>query len=204
MFTGIIKSVNSILKVTEYKGEMKIQVEKPGQSDFSNLKPGDSVAVDGVCLTLEELSSNVMNFHLGYETLKITGWSKQKLQDRKVNLEPALKIGDSIGGHFVSGHVDGMAEVLSCTTKEASFLMEIKVPDKFKNYFWKKSFITLNGVSLTVNEVKRDCLFICVVPETLKRTNLLDQKPGHFLTFEVDFLSRTLVSTLKNTKNLLT
>ena len=135
MFTGIIKSIRPILKVTEYKGELKIRVEKPDQSDFSNLKPGDSVAVDGVCLTLEELLPDAMGFHLAYETLKITGWSKQKLQDRKVNLEPALKIGDSIGGHFVSGHVDGMAEVLSCTTKEASFLMEIKIPNEFKNYF---------------------------------------------------------------------
>ncbi len=190
--------MNPILKVTKHKGELKIQVEKPSLANFSHLKPGESVAVDGVCLTLEKLSSQAMHFHLGYETLKVTGWNKQNLQGRKVNLEPALKIGDFVGGHFVSGHVDGMAKVLRCTANGASLLMSIKISEEFKPYFWKKSFITLNGVSLTVNEVKEASLFICLVPETLRRTNLMDQKPGHFLTVEVDSLSRALVSTLSS------
>ncbi|MDE0118808.1 MAG: riboflavin synthase [Bdellovibrionales bacterium] len=198
MFTGIVKSVHPILKVIKHKEELKIQVEKPDLSDCPHLKLGDSVAVDGVCLTLEKLSSNSMYFHLGYETLKVTGWDIQNLQDRKVNLEPALRVGDFMGGHFVSGHVDGMVEVLRCTKKGASLLMSIKIPKEFKPYFWKKSFITLNGVSLTVNEVKEEGLFICLVPETLKRTNLLSQKPGSLLTFEVDSLSRALISTLKS------
>ena len=198
LFTGIIKSVNPILKVTKHKAELKIQVEKPSLSDFSYLKPGDSVAVDGVCLTLEKLSSQAMYFHLGYETLKVTGWNKQNLQNQKVNLEPALKTGDFVGGHFVSGHVDGMAKILNCTTNGTSLLMNIKIPEEFKPYFWKKSFINLNGVSLTVNEVKETSLCICMVPETLKRTNLLDRKPGSFLTFEVDSLSRALVSILNS------
>ena len=198
LFTGIVKSVCSVLEVTEHKEQLKIRVEKPNQPDFSNLKPGDSVAVDGVCLTLEECLPETIRFHLAYETLKITGWDKQKLQNRKVNLEPALRMGDFIGGHFISGHVDGMAEVLECTKKGDSLLIEIKIPNEFKNHFWKKAFVALNGVSLTVNEVKDNRLFICLVPETLKRTNLSNQVVGSLLTFEVDFWSRALVSTLKN------
>ena len=198
MFTGIVKSVCPVLEVTEHKEQLKVKVEKPSQPDFSHLKAGDSVAVDGVCLTLEKCLPETMSFHLSYETLKITGWSREKLKGRKVNLEPALRMGDFIGGHFISGHVDGMAEILDCTEKGDSLLMEIKVPDEFKNYFWKKAFISLNGVSLTVNEVKDSQLSICLIPETLKRTNLSDPVPGSFLTFEVDSWSRALVSGLKH------
>ena len=198
MFTGIVKSVSSVLSVKEHQGDLKVQVKKPDQSDFSSLNSGDSVAVDGVCLTLEKLLPETICFHLGNETLKITDWNRQKLQGREVNLEPSLKIGDFIGGHFISGHVDGMAEVVNCVSKGESLLMEIKIPGEFKNYFWKKAFIALNGVSLTVNEVKDNRLCVCLIPETLKRTNLSEQIPGNFLTFEVDSLARALVSTLKH------
>ena len=173
-------------------------MKRPNQADFSDLKAGDSVAMDGVCLTLEEGLPETLQFHLAYETLKITGWNREKLKDRKVNLEPALRMGDFVGGHFISGHVDGMAEVLDSSVKGDSLLVEIKIPEEFKNYFWKKAFITLNGVSLTVNEVKDNQLSICLVPETLRRTNLSDQEMGGFLTFEVDSWSRALVSSLQN------
>ena len=197
MFTGIVKSVCSISQLEEYRGDLKIRVEKPpGAADFFGLKKGDSVAVDGICLTLEELLPKTAGFHLACETLKITGWNKNTLQGRKVNVEPALRVGGFIGGHFVSGHVDGMAEVMSCDNKGESRLMEIKIPAEFKKYFWRKAFITLNGVSLTVNEVKENRLFLCLVPETLKSTNLSDQMPGSFLTFEADTWSRALVSIL--------
>ena len=198
MFTGIVKGIGSVLEVKEYKTELKIKVEKPKGDDFSDLKTGDSVAVNGVCLTLEEVLSDMMQFHLGYETLKITKWNKETLQNQKVNLEPALRMGDFVGGHFISGHVDGMAEVIKCISKGQSVLMEIKVLAEFKNYFWKKAFITLNGVSLTVNEVKENQISVCLIPETLHRTNLLKQIPGHLLSFEVDSLARALVSTLEN------
>ncbi len=201
MFTGIVKSVRSVLQVTEHKGELKIQVETPADPSFSGLKAGDSVAVDGVCLTLEAISSEIMRFHLGHETLKITGWNRQKLKDKKVNLEPALRLGDFIGGHFTSGHIDGMAETLSYTLKGDSLLMEIKVPSEFKVYFWKKAFIALNGISLTVNKMDDNRVFVCLVPETRKQTNLSSQKPGSLLTFEVDSSSRGLISTLKNIRS---
>ena len=200
MFTGIVKSVGSISQVIECNEELKIQIAKPKGEDFSHLKAGDSVAVNGVCLTLEESLPDTIKFHLGHETLKVTKWDKKTLQNQRVNLEPALRMGDFIGGHFISGHVDGMAEVIKCTPKGKSVLMEIKIPTEFKHYFWKKTFIALNGVSLTINEVKENRLFLCLVPETLNRTNLLDQKPGHLLTFEVDHWARALVSTLKHLK----
>ncbi len=198
MFTGIVKSVCSITKVTDKASSIKIQIKKPDDPSFSALKTGDSVAVDGVCLTLDKISSEKMGFHIGHETLKITKWNTQKLENKTVNLEPALRVQDFVGGHFVSGHVDGMATVTSRKTQGECLLMETKIPVNFKNYFWKKAFISLNGVSLTVNEVKENRLFFCLVPETLKRTNLADQALGNFLTFEIDYLTRVLLARLKN------
>ncbi len=189
MFTGIVKSLGLVRKVTEHKGEYKIQVK----AQLSGLKAGDSVAVDGVCLTLEKISDKVMHFHLGIETLKVTGWDVSQLSGKKVNLEPALRVGDFIGGHFVTGHADGTAEILCCKKQGESVLMELKIPDEFKAFFYKKGFITLNGVSLTVNAVKGRVLKLCLVPETLKRSNLSDQKKGALLTFEADYLTRALL-----------
>ena len=200
MFTGIVKGMGSVLEIKEHASEFKIRVEKPKGDEFFGLKTGDSVAVNGVCLTLEEISSDMIQFHLGHETLKITKWNKEKLQNQKVNLEPALKMGDFIGGHFISGHVDGMAEVTKCISKGESLLTEVKVPSEFKSYFWKKAFVALNGVSLTVNEIRENQIRVCLIPETLHRTNLLKQEPGNLLTFEVDHWARALVSTLENIK----
>ena len=195
-----MKGIGSVLEVREYKTELKVGVEKPKKDDFSDLKTGDSVAVNGVCLTLEKVLSDMMQFHLGYETLKITQWNKETLQNQKVNLESALRMRDFIGGHFISGHVDGMAEVIKYISKGESLLMEVKVPSEFKNYFWKKAFVALNGVSLTVNEVTENQISVCLIPETLNRTNLLNQEPGNLLTFEVDHWARALVSVLKPMK----
>ena len=199
MFTGIVQAISPVISTQEHKGEWKIQVQRP--DCFSDLQLGDSVAVNGVCLTIELLTAQRIGFHLSFETLKITSWNKQSLEGQQMNLEPALKVGDFVGGHFVTGHVDGLAEVLNQTKKEESQLLEIRVPVAFQKYVWKKAFISLNGVSLTVNEVKEDRLFLCLVPETLKRTNLKNLKPGEWANFEVDSHARALISHLQNPLN---
>ena len=164
---------------------------------FADLKKGDSVALDGVCLTLEDISSQQMQFHLGQETLEITRWTRENLQNRKINVEPALRARDFVGGHFVTGHVDGLAEVLDLAPKGAGLLMKLKVPSSYKKFFWKKGFITVSGVSLTLNEVEGRELSLSLIPETLKRTNLSEKKIGDICTFEIDFFSRALVSRLE-------
>ena len=184
MFTGIVQAISPVLSNQAHKGERKIQIQRP--SLFSNVKMGDSVAVDGVCLTVELLTATSIGFHLSFETLKITGWDRQSLKGQVMNLERALKWGDSIGGHFVTGHVDGMAKVMAVKTHGDSRFIEIQVPAEFQKYLWKKAFISFNGVSLTINEVKKNSLFLCLVPETLKRTNLKNLKAGATVTFEVD------------------
>ncbi len=189
MFSGIVKKVEPIVGVRSCGRELKIQVRRPQMKCFSNLKLGESVAVDGVCLTLEKLSSKMMQFHLGEETLNITGSIYWKQKNRLINLELPLRMGQFVGGHFVSGHIDGMAQIISVQRanqvvrskkarsvrnfmKSGSFVIELKLPNKFKDFFWNKCFIALNGVSLTVNKVIKNKLSVCLIPETLKCTNL--------------------------------
>ena len=188
MFTGIVQAISPVLFAQEHKGEWKIQIQRPNL--FSNVKIGDSVAVDGVCLTVESLTDKSLGFHLSFETLNLTGWDRQSIKGQVMNLEQALKWGDSIGGHFVTGHVDGMAKVILVTTKGDSRHIEVQVPAEFQKFFWKKAFISLNGVSLTIHEVKENNLSLCLVPETLKRTNLKSLKVGTTVTFEVDSQAR--------------
>ena len=197
MFTGIVQAIAPVVVAQKQKNEWKIQVQRPVL--FSHLRLGSSVAVNGVCLTVESLTAQSMGFHLSFETLKITGWNKKNLEGQHLNLEPALKVGDRLGGHFVTGHVDGMAQVEQIDQKAQSRLLEVRVPKAFQQYFWKKAFISLNGVSLTINEVIENTLSLCLVPETLKRTNLKHLKPGEKVTFEVDSQARALISHLQNT-----
>ena len=198
MFTGIVKAVSTVKKVIPSQGQLKIQVARPivtpHASDFSTLKAGDSVALDGLCLTLENVSKNFFTFHLGPQTLNITGFTVESLKSRQINLEPALKVGDFVGGHFVTGHVDGMAKILALKPQGKSILLKVKLPKPFQKYIWPKAFITLNGLSLTVNKVQKQTLNVCLIPETLKRSNLKTKKVGDLLTFEVDILARALVS----------
>ena len=200
MFTGIIKALSPVTQVNKHQKEIKITIPHPKHKDFSNLKTGDSVAVDGVCLTVEHISPDDMQFHLGHETLQITKWSADTLKNKVMNLEPSLKLGDFVGGHFVTGHVDGLAQVIHREEKSGgSILMKLQLILKKDSLFLqKKAFITLNGVSLTINEVSQtgSDLFnisICLVPETLKRTNLHLKKTGDYLTFELDRRNQTLV-----------
>ena len=200
MFTGIIKALSPVTRVDEHQGELKIKIQHPKQEGFLNLKAGDSVAVDGVCLTVEHISPDEIQFHLGHETLQITKWSADFLKNKLMNLEPSLKVGDPIGGHFVSGHVDGLAQLIHRENQSGgSVLMKLQlILKEGAQFLQKKAFITLNGVSLTVNEVSnigtdQSNIFICLVPETLKRTNLDLQKEDNYLTFELDRKNQTLV-----------
>ena len=111
MFTGIVLAVSGISKIQPRDGVIEITVFRP--SSFKPLKAGGSIAVDGVCLTIEKLKPKTITFALAEETLKATGWNLKNLKNKKVNLEPALKMGDRLGGHLVTGHIDGMAKVKS-------------------------------------------------------------------------------------------
>jgi riboflavin synthase len=199
MFSGIIEAVSDIKSSQALVNAYRIQVDKP--AEFNDLHLGDSIAVDGVCLTVEAFDENQMTFALAAETLRILQWNPINSVGKKVNLERSLRFGDRIHGHLVTGHVDSLAEVVRADLEGESFFLNVKVASSLLPYIWKKGGLTINGVSLTVNEIKNSVVEVCLIPETLKRTNLGNLKAGQVVNIEPDYLARALVAVVdaKNT-----
>jgi riboflavin synthase len=200
MFSGIVEAQGRVLAVRSAKGRglVVIDVEKP--SEFNDLRIGDSVCNNGVCLTVEHFDDQLMTFSLGAETLRITGWTPENLMGASLNLERSLRMGDRIHGHMVSGHVDGTGVVTRVQDAGGSVFIDIEAPTELLHYVWKKGSWAINGVSLTINAVEGQVVGVCLIPETLRRTNLGQAKPGDRMNLEIDMMARGLVSFLENEK----
>ena len=196
MFSGIVTECLSCLHLKSSGDLLRVTFLRPPA--WENLKEGDSVSVDGVCLTVETLLKNTMAFAIGPETLKITKWRESSFQEKKFNLEQALSLNQSLGGHFVTGHVDGLAQVIFYKKKGECREMTLQLPKEFQKFFWKKGYITLNGASLTVNDIKNGNIEITLIPKTLEKTNLSSLREGDQLNFEVDLLARLFVQSLES------
>jgi len=204
MFSGIIESTQKIEKVTQGQGALSVLISRP--SDFTDLKVGDSIAVDGICLTLEESSTPEMKFTLGAETLKVMSALKnssldeleQKLWQKKVNLERSLKWGDRIHGHLVSGHVEEQGTVIKSEAFGESWILEVLCSKNLEPFILKKGSIAINGVSLTVNHFENLTLQVCLIPETLKKTNLGSLRPDDSVNIETDLNIKSLFKVLDN------
>ena len=194
MFSGIIEAVSPILTAVESPGVIRIGVQKPAQ--FDDLKIGDSISTNGVCLTVEKFDRDSIVFALAAETLKVLGLqgSANNLIGQKLNLERSLRFGDRIHGHLVTGHVDSMGNVLARSMEGESLFLEVLVQNSILPFVWKKGSITLNGTSLTVNQVQGNQISVCLIPETQKRTNLGEVKVGDVLTVEPDYMARAIVN----------
>ena len=195
MFSGIVESVMPILSSQELPNAYRIKVKKP--SEFNDIKSGDSIACDGVCLTVEDFDDQQMTFALAAETIKILRWNPQSWIGKKMNLERSLRFGDRIHGHLVTGHVDSLGTVTRASLEGESFFMDVQVKETILPYVWKKGSVTLNGVSLTVNDLHGDIVSVCLIPETMKRTNLGDMKPGSIINVEPDYMARAIQRSLE-------
>ena len=191
MFSGVVDQTSLVLKAKTQSGVIQLTVKRP--SSYTSLKEGESINVEGLCLTLEKFNNKAMLFSLGPETLKITSWTPLKLKNKILNLERSLTLQIAVGGHLLTGHVDGLALVQKVKKQGSSVIFQIKIPKGFKAFFLKKGYIALNGVSLTVNNVKENILEICLIPKTLELTNLSHIKKGDMLNFEVDYMSRLFI-----------
>lgn len=191
MFSGIIEATSSLAAFTLKSGAAEVQIVRP--NDFNDLRLGDSISVDGVCLTVEAMDEQTVQFTLAAETLQVTGWNPENWGKLKVNLERSLRLGDRIHGHLVTGHVDAMGEVLGHTYNGESLILTVKYPEALDQLIWPKGSVALNGVSLTVNQVEAGCFQVCLIPETLRRTNLSLLRVGDKVTIEVDNLARGLL-----------
>ena len=195
MFTGIIEAVGEIKQVTPLgtflsgstAGGICIDIA-PGALDLSDVKTGDSIAVNGVCLTVTALAGDTFTVDVSRETLDCTNGLDQK--GGRVNLEKALRLSDRLGGHLVSGHVDDIGEVVKFELSGESYLLVIRAPSALLKYIAKKGSITVNGVSLTVNWVTADEFGISLIPHTLAMTTLHDLECGAKVNLEIDMLAR--------------
>ena len=186
MFTGIIQSIG---RIHEYdaRGADARMVITGGGLDFSDVALGDSIAVNGVCLTAVALTPNSFTVDVSAETLRCTeGFTL----DAEVNLEKALRLADRLGGHLVSGHVDGVGAVHRFVQVGESHLLEIDAPGNLARYIIRKGSITVNGVSLTVNAVDGARFTLNLIPHTLGQTTLKHLQAGSRVNLEVDMIAR--------------
>lgn len=190
MFTGIIESIGQIAALEPRGGDMRIRVQT-GKLDLSDVKLGDSIAVNGVCLTAVELPGNGFWADVSGETLTRTNMGRLKLGD-SVNLEKALTPTTRLGGHLVSGHVDGVGEVIERFDDGRSVKFRIRVPDELAKYIAEKGSICVDGISLTVNAVDGAIFDLNIVPHTLQETTMAGFKPGTRVHLEVDLIARYL------------
>jgi riboflavin synthase len=187
MFTGIIEDKGKVLRV-EYRGlEKRLTLEMP--KDLTGLHPGDSINVNGVCLTVVELQGRQVVLDLSQETLQKTILSDLREGDQ-VNLERALRLSDRLGGHLVTGHTDGIG-VITEKRKERDFInLKMRVPNHVSRYIVPKGSIAVDGISLTVNNLEGEEIRITVIPYTLEKTTLIDKNVGDRVNVEADILGK--------------
>jgi riboflavin synthase len=190
MFTGIIQDVGSILALEPSGGDARLTVGVD-RLDLARSAVGDSIAVAGVCLTVVALQPRGFCADVSRETLALTTIGAWRA-GRRVNLEPALRAGDALGGHLVSGHVDGVAELRERSDEVRSQRFRIRVPQALARYVARKGSVALDGVSLTVNAVEQQEFEVNLVPHTLAVTTLAALAVGERINLEVDMIARYL------------
>ena len=190
MFSGIIENkgiVKEFVKLEDYRLILETDLS------FKDIKKGSSVCCNGVCLTVtskKKLSKKTtLCFDVSKETVNCTNFNQIKLGDL-INIEKSLRVGDEISGHFVFGHVDETAELVSLKKIGGSYEIKLKVSEKIKKFIAKKGSVAINGVSLTINDVKKNEISINIIPFTWSKTNLNKIKVGERINLEVDMLAR--------------
>lgn len=190
MFTGIIKSTGLIEDIDNKKNYLRIK------SGFSKISIGESISCSGICLTVTKKLRNSFWVNFSPETIKKTNISEFQI-NKLINLEKSLKLGDELGGHLVFGHVDCVAEVEKITQSSDSRVVLIKVEKQFIKYMASKGSVTLDGVSLTVNDVYKNYFTVNIIPYTWDKTSFINLIVGSKLNLEIDMISRYVFRALK-------
>ncbi len=188
MFTGIVKAMGTISAIERRGGDVRLSV-RAADMPFADYEVGESIAVNGVCLTAVALREDGFDTDVSVETLDVTALGKLGVGD-PVNLEASLAIGDRLGGHLVSGHVDCMGTVTQRSADARSVRLSIEIPSEFARYVAKKGSVTVDGVSLTINEVKAGSFEVNIIPHTAEATIIGRYAVGSVVNIEVDVLAR--------------
>ncbi len=194
MFTGIVEEVGTVKAVTDKNITVKCS------SVLNGTKIGDSIAVNGICLTVTEISENAFTADVSEETFKVSALNCLKTGSY-VNLERALKADGRFGGHIVSGHIDGVAKVKTITPQNGFFNLEIELQENESRYVIRKGSIAINGISLTIADVMNNIVMIAVIPHTYENTCLKCLKNGDYVNIEVDIFAKYVEKFLSTSDN---
>ncbi len=199
MFTGIIKATGEIARIEKKCGDLRLTIRSAGL-DWQQFDVGESIAVNGVCLTAVAFPGNGFETDVSLETMDVTALANLSKGSR-VNLEPAVSLGERLGGHLVSGHIDCVGSVKARGSDARSVKLTVEIPHEYMRYIAKKGSVCVDGVSFTVNEVS-DCTFgVNIIPHTATETISGDYRPGTTVNIEVDLLARYLESLLAADKD---
>lgn len=194
MFTGIIEELGKILNITSNK----IKVECV--SVLEGTKLGDSIAVNGVCLTVVELFEKSFVADVSQETFKVTSLNDLRI-GALVNLERAMKADGRFGGHMVSGHIDGKGKLIGCKKQGDFYILEVDLPSELSKFVIKKGSVAINGISLTIAEIVDNIVRVAIIPHTYENTNLKNLKNGDFVNIEVDLVAKYIEKFLSTSDN---
>ncbi len=195
MFTGLIEEVGQIDSLQKKSDGMLLYVK--AEKVLEDAKLGDSIAVNGVCLTVVDIKNDKVAFELSNETINRSNFRYAKIGDY-VNLERALKASDRLGGHIVQGHVDTTGKIVEMKNLGSHTELLIQIPAEYKNLVIEKGSIAVDGISLTVNYIYSDKISINIIPHTLENTNLKYRKPGDLVNLEFDIFGKYILKFISN------
>ena len=185
MFTGIIEDLGDVVNIVKFDNYWDISIS----SNFNDVKLGESISVNGVCLTISSIDELRLDFQIVSETLNVSSLDLLKVGD-KVNLERSMMLHNRIDGHLVQGHVESIGEMISKTTLDGETKVKVKVDENIMKYCIYKGSITIDGISLTISNLGENFIDICVIPYTLDNTTLGYKEPGSFLNIETDMIAK--------------
>ena len=193
MFTGIVQGIASIIATSQGESATKVSIKLP---ETENLRIGASVSIDGVCLTVTSIDDSIVDFDIIAETLQRTTLSDLETGSQ-VNFERALRYGDELGGHLLSGHVMSTGLIHSITENGEGKDISIITPPSLQKYIIEKGFVAIDGISLTVGAVQSNIFALHLIPETLRMTTLATKQEGDAVNIEIDSNTQTIVSTVE-------
>lgn len=199
MFTGIIKAIGTVERIEPQGGDLRLTITSSGLP-WQEFAVGESIAVNGVCLTATGYTNSGFETDVSVETMNVTSL-KNLTAGSKVNLEPSVSLGERLGGHLVSGHVDCVASIKTRDTDARSVKLDIEVPPEYRRYIARKGSVCVDGVSLTVNAVSANTFSVNIIPHTAAETIIGDYQAGTTVNIEVDLLARYLERLLEADDN---
>ena len=199
MFTGIVEGLGKVKRLTMKGADAVLEIETA--IDLTDVSIGDSIAVNGACLTVTFKNQQNFNADVSAETLGRT--TLKFLQTgHKVNLEKSLRVGGFIGGHFVLGHIDATGRILSQTQKSGSLILAVEMNDNLLRYIVEKGSVAIDGISLTVNKLEKGRFYVNIIPHTVANTTLLTKKEGDLVNIETDVLGKYVEKLLQTSRGI--